>query len=73
VGLGRTDEDHVDPFSRGPRVHIIGQAQGHQPPKITVVPKAGFDLGEFSALNVDASFSAWSHIFNNLCPEKDWY
>ena len=29
---GETDEDHVIPLSNGPRVHIIGQAPGHQPP-----------------------------------------
>jgi hypothetical protein len=30
AGLRRTDEDYVVPFSRGPKVHIIGQAPGHQ-------------------------------------------
>ncbi|MGQ0665394.1 MAG: L,D-transpeptidase, partial [Nitrospiraceae bacterium] len=28
---GEVEDDHVIPLSRGPKVHIIGQAPGHQP------------------------------------------
>jgi hypothetical protein len=28
---GEQDDDRVIPLPRGPRVHIIGQAPGHQP------------------------------------------
>ena len=49
------DEERVIALPRGPKVHIIGQAPVHQPPKITVVPKAGLYRG-----GVLKSLMAWA-------------